>query len=177
VQAVATRPIATRADAEKAVRRGARVAAMRAGAEAARDIAVVRAGATNKDRIDELTAEENGIRAAVAEWAKENREEFAGKQELALDAGVLAFRVGNRRVEILEGWTIQTVIACMIRAGRVLAGWRSWVKISFDLDKRKILSDSAGENPKLTAKLLESAGLKITQDETFDLEFLVEAKP
>jgi hypothetical protein len=182
VQAVATLEITSRLDAEKACRRGVRVASLRAGAEAARDTAVAAAGDLNKDRIERLSQEQAQIEAALEKWAKENREgEFAGKQELELAAGVLAFRAGNPEVQLIENAKLKIedfkdVLNLMVRAGRALAKWRSWVSVKFELNRRKILSDFKA-NPERTGKQLKQLSLQVGQSETFSVEFRVKAIP
>lgn len=177
VQAVATLEITSRSEAEKACRRGVRVASLKAGAEAARDTAVAAAGEVNKDRIERLSTEEALIKAALEKWARDNRtQEFAGKQELDLDAGVLAFRVGNPEVTELEGWTFKKAIGCMVKAGKVLKAWRSFVRVKFEIDRRKILSEFAA-TPDKTGERLKAVGLAVTKDESFTVTFRVEATP
>jgi phage host-nuclease inhibitor protein Gam len=176
MQAVATPEITSRTEAEKALRRGARLAALRAGAVAARDTAVIRAGELNKDRIERLDTELGEIKAALGKWATDNRSEFAGKQELELSAGVLAFRVGNPEVQVLKGWTVKKAIGCMVKAGKVVASWKSWVRIKFEVNRRNILSDFAAK-PEDTAERLKSVGLAVTKEETFSVVFQVQAKP
>lgn len=179
------KPVISREDAEELCRRGARLAAALNGAIAARDTAVVAAGDVNKDRIARLTGEVVEIDLALENWANAHREEFAGLQELPMKAGILKFRLGGRYVDLLEPCQDEKtkkegfakILSTLIRAGRVLAAWRDWVKVDFKFDLRKILSDSAGEKPKLTAAKLEAAGMAIRQNENFTVEYNVNAKP
>ena len=171
--------ITTREEAENLARRGVRVASLLAGAQAARATAMVAAEAVNKTRIERLAAEKTQICQALGNWAKNNRAEFAGKQSLELKGALLKFNAGRRSVELIdpENSTYEKVVAAMVRGFRVLAAWRKWVKVSFDLDKQAILRDTQGEQPVLSADKLKDVGLKISQNESFAIEFQVSAKP
>lgn len=152
------------------------MAALLAGAEAARDTAVVRAGEINKDRIDKLTGERDEIAAALEKWARDNRDEFAGKQELALNAGVLVFRVGNPEVVLLEKWTWKKVLAAMVRSGKVLVRWKSWVRIKFEVNKQNILAEF-GKKPEVVQGRLKDVGMRVDREETFSVNICVSAQP
>lgn len=173
-EAPARLAINSRAEAEQALQRGARLSVRKSRAEAGRDTAVVRAQQTNAKTIAEVSSELDEIKEALETWAKANREEFTG-QSLVSDFGVLNFRVGNPEVTLLKGWKLKQVLAAMVRKGQVLARWRPWIRIKFELHKQNILSESA-KNPEATNKKLAAVGLQVGQEESFDVEFSVKQK-
>lgn len=166
--------INTRAEAEEATKRGARLKALKTSAEAARDTAVLRAQKTKSKRITRLAKELDEITVGLEVWSKENRKEFTG-QSLVFDFGSLNFRVGNPEVALLKGWKLKTVLARMVRQGKVLAQWRPWIRVKFELHKTNILSACA-KNPEATQKKLATVGLVVDRGESFEVEFGVKQK-
>lgn len=170
-EAPARLAINSRAEAEQALQRGARLSARKSRAEAGRDTAVVRAQQTNAKTIAEVSSELDEIKEALETWAKANREDFSG-QSLVADFGALSFRRGNPEVTFLEDWKLKDVLAKMVRKGKVLARYLSWIRIKFELHKQNILSESA-RRPEATNKKLAAVGLQVTQEESFEVVFVV----
>lgn len=164
--------VKNRETAEKAVKRGAELSALLASTVATKNRCVLgvekRFGGTISQLCDELTE----IETALADWSKGNRSEFGEKQSIDFPCGVLAFRLGNRAIEPLKGFTWETILKTVRR----LASWRKYLRIKIELNKQKLLSDTAGDKPKLKPERLEKIGAQIVQAENFEVEFRLKTK-
>jgi phage host-nuclease inhibitor protein Gam len=161
--------VKSREEAAAAVKRGADLCALLGVAIARQNKEVLAVQQKHAPSIDNYSSEISNIKAALQSWAESNRSEFGGVQSLEFPAGVLAFHQGQRGLETLPRWTWKKVLAAMKR-------WKKYLRPKVEIDKRKVLADSAGENPKLTAKRLAAVGMKVVQEESFNVEFRVTAE-
>jgi phage host-nuclease inhibitor protein Gam len=162
--------VKTKEAAQKAVKRGAELSALLGAAIANRNRKALAVEKSYGSLISQLAAEIGAIEAQLADWARDNREEFAGKQSLEFPCGVLAFQAGKRSCEPLKRWTWERVI----QKARKLLLWRKYLRIKFEIDRRRILSDTAGQKPRLSPDRLKTIGLGIvTGEETFSVEFRI----
>jgi hypothetical protein len=148
---------------------------------AERDAAVVAEQGKRQELISDVTAELAERRAALEAWAGQNRAAFGDgntiediPQSLELNHGILRFRKGNRALEVLAGWNWKRVLDRLVRkiAGLLnkLVQAAPYLRIKTEIDKRRILSESAGEAPKLTPAKLRALGVKVVRDEKFSIE-------
>ena len=107
-------------------------------------------------------------------WARANREELGEKKSLELRQGTLGFRLGNRAVKLLEGWTDAMVLNKLRQLGKAFAGY---IRNNPELNRQAILSDSRPNVALLTGKDLKRMGLEIRQEEKFFIEPKLEEVP
>lgn len=178
--------IKSRAQAQDALRELRRLNLLLAGAVANRDADLsflITQHMVKRAKVDEqhgpliqtlsMDITQNQERLEV--WARENREqEFAGEQSLALNAGVLRFRKGNRALCLVSGWTWKRVVSAMRGAP-----WKKYLRLRPEPNARLILEDSQAiatdaqktKPPKLAAARLRAVGLRVLQEESFQIEF------
>jgi phage host-nuclease inhibitor protein Gam len=126
--------------------------------------------------IQTLSIDITQVNARLEVWARENREqEFGEETTLHLDAGVLRFRKGNRALHLMSGWTWKRVVSAMVRA----RAWKKYLRLRPEPNARLILEDSQAvttdaqktKPPKLAAARLRVVGLRVLQEENFQIEF------
>lgn len=112
--------------------------------------------------------------ARIEVWARGNRTELGEKKSLDLRQGTIGFRLGNRAVGLLEGWTDAKVLCKLRKLGKAFAGY---IRENPTLNRQTILSDSRPNVARLTEKDLKRIGLEIRQDENFFIEPKLEPVP
>lgn len=163
----------TKHAAEQAVKRGAELSALLGAATANLNQELVDVQKKHGKTIAQYSLEISTIKTDLEAWSKANRKaEFADKQSVEFPCGVLTYRVGNRRLETLPRWTWKRVLAAV----RLVKSLSRYLRVKVTLDKEKILADTAGDKPKLKLDRIAKVGMKVCQDETFDVEFRVETK-
>ncbi len=170
-----TRPttlIKTRAAAGAAVKEISHLAVQLGTATARRDADVLQAQTKHAGRIGKITNESLALSGRVEAWARANRaKEFGEAQSLELPHGTLVFRVGQRALDELSGWTFKKTLKAMLAAP---AAWRRWLRVKKEINKAQILID-ASPNPKtgdagvLTAEKLRGVGVRVVQGESFEI--------
>jgi phage host-nuclease inhibitor protein Gam len=159
--------------AQKAVKRGAELSALLACTVAKRDERVLKVQEKFGGTIGQLSGEISQIETALVDWARGNRSEFAGKKILSFPCGVLSIEPGRRRCKTLPRWTWAKVL----KTARRLISWRKYVRIKFEIDRQRLLADTAGEKPKLNPSRLQKIGLQIARGpDAFNVEFRLETK-
>ena len=144
---------------------------------AERDDAVALANATHSTRIEKLQVDLAEGQALLHEWADRNRAaEFGAKQSLDLPGGSLVYRLGARALEPANGAKWASVLKGLLGEGwkkliaPLLTGPRAYVRVKAEVDKAKILRESAGDAPRLDALGLRRLGVKVIQEESFHVE-------
>lgn len=116
-------------------------------------------------KIGDLRERLNRYTCALGEWAKVNRAELGEKKSLEMRHGTIGFKLGNRAVQFLEGWTDKLVLEQMRKARRV---WSEYIRVKEEIDKQRILANSRPEAARrLKEERLEKIGLAIAQTEFF----------
>jgi phage host-nuclease inhibitor protein Gam len=156
--------ITSRKEAETAVKKGAQLTALLGVSVAGRDADVLAVQNKHAKLIDKLSGDVTRIKEGLATWAKENRSEFAGSQSLEFPQGELVFRMGQRALELKPGWNWKKVLASM-------RSWKKYLRPKVEINKVDLLRDSAGEKPILTSARLAKIGVKVVQEESFEVEF------
>jgi len=113
---------------------------------------------------------------ALEKWAHDRRK-FLGlagepgeKKSLELRQGTLGFRWGNRKVQLLEGFTEETVMQRLRGLVKKAKRWKVYIRVKEDLDKRQVLDDTRPEVALLSKADLTRLGLSIGRDENFYIE-------
>jgi len=123
--------------------------------------------------ITKLSGDISERKTALEAWAKENRP-VTGTDKFEFDSGVLSFRKHPRSVDLVQGFTWPGVLKRLVAAMKV---WKRYVRMKPELNKRLILEDSQPKTrdgaksspPKLKADKLASVGLRVVQEESFDI--------
>lgn len=124
--------------------------------------------------IRDFTERRSRYGSALEKWAIENRErEFALSSTLELRQGTLRFRMGQRAVKFLEGWTELLVLDRL----RKLKKFRPYLRITHEVNRQLLLSDTKPEAEKLKEKDLAEIGLRVAREEKFYIEPKLEAAP
>jgi phage host-nuclease inhibitor protein Gam len=157
----------SRADADKALAEMIHFNRLLASAVAERDAAIQAVETQHHAQIESLTGKVDARRAAVEAWARKHRaKEFGKQQSLELANGTMAFRVGQRSLELLKGWTWKECLA------KLTGKWKQYVRLKPEVNKALLLNDTKPDAPlksALDAKRLKEIGLAISQDENFDV--------
>jgi phage host-nuclease inhibitor protein Gam len=159
-----THDVITREEVERIVREIAEKTLELKQEQAALDEEILAARKERDARIARLQAAIGERETQVKEWAAANRStEFSG-QSLALRHGVLSFRQGNWRVDLLAGWTWERALQQLKKLKL-----RCWIRTKPEIDKQKILAGRQGfEKEQLEA--LQKAGLCYARGESFSIE-------
>jgi phage host-nuclease inhibitor protein Gam len=106
-------------------------------------------------------------------WAKANRTALFGEaQSLELRQGTIGFRLSNRGVKLLEGWTDASVIERLLKLPET---FHQYVRIKRELDRQRVLADSRPEAERLSERDLAKFGVGIGRSESFFMEAKVES--
>ena len=120
--------------------------------------------------ISQLAADIHAREELLQEWAEANRaKEFGESQTLKLPDGKLFFRKGQRRLELLKGWTKELTLEKLCSFD-VTSQWAEYVKREPQIDEQRLLADTAGEMPRLAPARLQTIGLTIVRAERFHVE-------
>ncbi len=122
-------------------------------------------------KIIELRNKISAQSARLGEWAKGDRKSWGEVKSVELRQGVVGFKVGNNRIELLRGWTWESSLEKLRKAKKFLA----YVRTSYEVDRAKILSAARDEILKPAA--LKRFGMEITRSESFYVVPKVEAAP
>lgn len=110
-------------------------------------------------------------KAAVASirtfCSRRRKADFGDAKSRQLDNGVVGWRLGNHRCELLNGkLTVKDVLIKLCRAGKKLA--KRYTRVVIDLWKQHVIDDyKAG---KVTDADLADVGLRVTQTERFFID-------
>jgi hypothetical protein len=158
-------PPKSKADAEKLLEELAIYDRNLAEAESCCNTEITKVRESWHNTIEQSRANCNAVHAALEEWATGAAEAFPeDKKSMELLHGTLSFRTGQRKLALLARETWEKVI------DRLTGKFSAWRKVKVDVDAAKILRDSAGDDPALSAKDLSALGLKIIQEERFHVE-------
>lgn len=135
--------------------------------EEAQAIAKVRVefhtGKTNTKR-QKLEAIKKEKEKQLKAWAKKDRENWNGKQSVKTAFGILGYRKGQNKVDLIKKVSKNWVIA-LEKISKLLP---KYVRTKEEVNKEKILS----ETNLLTVEELQSVGIKIKQEEPFFIKTL-----
>lgn len=131
---------------------------------AAQNADILKAQEKHQALINKLSADVAGHEAALKEWAEANRTEFGEAQSLEFPNGWLRFRMGKRALDLRAGWTWKEVLAAMT------GPWKKYLRPKVEPDKVALLKASDGDKPVLTSAQLTQIGLKVVQEESFEVE-------
>ena len=162
----------SRAAAGELVKRLAHLTALLGAAVANRDQDVLNAQEKHQALITQIAVEIEAGKERLAAWADENRKvEFGDEQSVEFPNGWLRFRVGQRTLDLLSGWTWEKVLA-KLKSFRVTSQWRAYVRTKQEVNKQALLADTkdSGTGPKLPPALLREVGVKIVREERFEVE-------
>jgi phage host-nuclease inhibitor protein Gam len=167
-------PVKNRTGAERALHRLAALNDVIGHAVVVRDRRVAALHARAEIVITPAQYEMERIEAALRVWADANRmEEFGESKTLALQCGKLSYRTGQRKLELRAGWTWDTSLQALLEFPSS-SMWAEYVRRSPEIDREKLLFDTAdpggGKFPPLPPAQLEKIGLKITREERFSAE-------
>jgi hypothetical protein len=133
-----------------------------------RDQEILQVQARHQPLIEQLTKDIADKKALLEHWARDNRKaEFGEDKTLKLPDGDIFFRWGQRRLIYLEGWTEDLTLE-KILSFPADSQWHEYVRRQPTLDKRRLLTDTSGEIPRLGPTRLKTIGLEATRDERFD---------
>jgi phage host-nuclease inhibitor protein Gam len=139
-------------------------------AAAMRDQDVLAAQKRHSGVIEALAKDIKEREALLEQWARENRaQEFGESQTLQLPDGKLCFRKGQRKLELLEGWTWQSTLEKLCSFD-VASQWAEYVRREPQIDAERLLADTKGEMPRLAPARLGTIGLQIVRGEKFHVE-------
>ncbi len=170
---VETYSVKTRDQAEAAVALHA-VLTVELNTAVNRQNAEILAARAKDKEINQLRERIGRYEQALKEWAEKHRQEFGESKSLEMRQGTLVFRLGNRVVNLLEGWSNFMALAKLRNAGKKFG---EYIRVKEEIDRQRILSDSRPEVGKLKEKDLKRFGLVIEQPERFFVEPKLETPP
>jgi phage host-nuclease inhibitor protein Gam len=118
--------------------------------------------------IDIIAQQIREINLSIEAWAINNRLEFGGAQSLEFSHGWLRFRQGQRKLECLAKWTWEKVLK-KLQDFPVTSQWREYIRNDPEVNKQKLLAETK-DGGRLPKARLKEVGLKITVDESFNIE-------
>jgi len=135
--------------------------------EARKDEAVQAAAKAFDNDLACLADERKPKALAIGRFCTKHRKEFGDAKSKQLDNGVVGWRLGNHRCELLNGkLSVKDVLIKLCRAGKKLA--KRYTRVVIDLWKQHVIDDyKAG---KVTDADLADVGLRVTQTERFFID-------
>jgi phage host-nuclease inhibitor protein Gam len=161
-------PIRTRTQAEQQLKQVAHLLGLLGLATAQRDQEVLDVQTKHGALIESIAADIQSRKAALEEWARENRQEFGESKTLKLPDGDIFFHLGQRKIEYLPDWNPDRSLEKLLDLEKRYDQWSAYVRRNPEIDKRKLLEDTKGDKPVLAPKRLQVLGLEVTRDEHFD---------
>ena len=130
--------------------------------------------AENAPALEAIAQEVKDKTLLVQHWAETNPDAFGKKKSLQFPAGVIGFRTGTPKLKLLRKWTWDAVLEAMHKNW---TRWAEFIRRKEEVDKEKLIrtatapaSDPNGADPAFADHLLQSIGLKLTQEETFFID-------
>jgi phage host-nuclease inhibitor protein Gam len=114
-----------------------------------------------------------GYRDRLQVWSAATRKDWGESKSLEMAQGTVGFRMSNRSLILLKGWTWDLALA-KIRVLKKKFG-AIYVREKFEVDRQLILAHSRTEVAKLAEKDLKKIGVQVWQEETFFVELAGEA--
>lgn len=160
----------TRAQAEAQLKQIAHLTGLLGCAVAARDQDLLNVQKRHQALIESISLDIAHRQKLIEEWAWECREdEFGESKTLEMPDGTLFFRLGNRSLDVLSNWTWEKSLEKLLKF-KITSQWAEYIRREPEIDKRKLLQDTNGEQPRLAPSMLKKIGLKIVREERFSLE-------
>lgn len=168
-------PLRTRQEAAAAVKTHAHLTAQLGVLIATRDQATAELNKKLNDllgkhqpAIDSTSQQITAIESLLEIWAKKNRKTFGKTRSLEFSHGFLRFRTGQRQLTLLARWTWEKTLQAL-KSYPVTSQWREYVRVKEEVNKSKLLMETK-DGGKLPEVKLREIGLRVLQDESFEIE-------
>jgi len=108
---------------------------------------------------------------ALNQWAAKAKDEFAKSRSIEMRHGVIGFRKGKPRLELIGKTSWKDVLA------KLKGKFAAYVRVKKEVNKEQMLADAIAEKQKIKIETLKRFGVKISQDDSFYIELKTENKP
>ncbi len=112
-------------------------------------------------RNSEISKELDAQQAMLLDWAEANPSEFADKKSLAMQHGVIGWRIGNHKLVKKSKATWDALVDLVSDA--IGSGY---VRTKREVDRERIIAD----REEIPAESLRECGLAVVQEESFFIE-------